>query len=69
MKELRYKYLLDKFPDTEENMVKKYWADYTKRAHFVSVNLYKWRTVYASEPRELWLCGVLTLEGIKYEHD
>ena len=69
MKELRYKYLLNKFPDTEERMKEKYWGDFLKRAHFVSAGLYKWHTVYASEPRELWLVGVLKLEGIEYEHD
>lgn len=68
-KKFRYKYLLDKFPQSEEVMKEKYWKDFKKRAHFVSVNLYKWGSVYASEPYELWLCGVLTLEGIRYEHD
>jgi len=65
----RYKYLLDKFPDTEEKMKEKYYAEYRRRMHFVSANLYKWGSVYASDPYELWLCGVLTLEGIRYEHD
>ena len=68
-KQLRYKYLLDKFPDTEERMQEKYWDDYRKSAHFVRANLYKWGTVFASEPYELWLMGVLKKEGIPFEHD
>ena len=68
-KKFRYKYLLDKFPDTEEKMKEKYWDDFKQRAHFVGVDTYKWRTVTASDLRELWLCGVLKEEGIFYEHD
>lgn len=68
-KYLRYKYLLDKFPDTEEKMKEKYWENFKASAHFIKFNLYKWGSVYASEPYELWLMGVLKREGIEYEHD
>ena len=47
----------------------KYWDDFTKRAHFVSNDTYRWRTVEASDLYELWLVGVLKEEGVSYEHD
>ena len=69
MKELRYKYLENLLPFSDEEMDKKYYEKFKKEARFVKNNLYTWDGIYASEVRELYLMGVLLREGIHFEYD
>ncbi len=67
MKDLRYKYLIDLQPDTEQKMYDKYWETFKKECKFKGPELYNWGHIYASETKELFLMGVLVREGIKFE--
>jgi len=68
MKELRYQYLIDLQPQSEQETHDKYWEQYKKECKFEGPNMYRWGHMYSNDTKELFLMGVLVREGVKFEY-
>ncbi len=63
----RVEYLEGLLPESETVYEKKYKKVFDTQAMYMGNGVYKWAGVYARDTRELWLMGVLGMEGIEYE--
>jgi hypothetical protein len=64
-KEERIKYLESMIPKGFD--IEKYRSDFNKYARYIANGVYSWVGIYASDTRELFLLGILSLEGIEIE--
>lgn len=67
----REKFLESKFESEEqmEALEKKYWDSFDKQARYMGGGCYSWANIFATDTRELFLLGILGIEGIYNEDE
>lgn len=66
----RIEYLESMIPkDKVDDIEKKYRPNFEKHAQYMGNGVYGWKGLLASNPRELYLLGVLRSENIKFEEE
>lgn len=65
--EKRIKYLQSKLPK-DVDLEKKYEKDFAKQASYMGNGIYSFAGAYASDTREVFLMGILGIEGIEYKN-
>lgn len=61
----RIAYLEGKLPKGKD-LEKKHQKTFEKQAQYLGNGVYSWAGVYSTDTRELFLMGILGIEGIKY---
>jgi hypothetical protein len=67
MYESRIKYLEKKLPKIDVEV--RYRKEFNKKAIYLGNGVYGWCGKYSTDPRELFLMGVLISEGIKFKSE
>jgi hypothetical protein len=62
----RIKYLEGLLPK-DRDIEAKYWKTFEKDSRYLGHNAYSWAGLHSNSPRELFLMGILEIEGIEYE--
>jgi hypothetical protein len=63
----RIKYLESLLPIDEKILDEKYQESFEKYATYTGNGTYQWRGLRATDTRELWLMGILSMERIEFE--
>lgn len=69
MNDNRINYLESLLPNKEEVLEKKHWNKFERQAMYLGNGIYKWCGVMANDTRELWLMGILIIEGIEFDYN
>lgn len=64
----KIKYLESLLPIPEEELSIKHFEKFEQYATYTGNGTYQWEGIRSSDTRELWLMGVLRIEGVKYEY-
>lgn len=67
--EKRIKYLESRFPKGEarQELEAKYQKQFKKYAFYMGNGIYQWMGLFSTDTRELFLMGILALEGISFK--
>ena len=68
--EERIEYLESRIPEEDRNTLeKKHSKNFSKYARYMGNGVYKWKGMYSTDTRELFLLGILKSEGIEFKEE